>query len=419
MTSAIAEPPLEQDHSHLQRRFVLAEVRRLRRRQRRARRTSPPARSRASARRRRARPSGATGEKTRARASTSAGEARPSTRRLGAILDWLEDVGYAGGDRRGRPSRRPRRPRPRPSRCCIDEAALDSAAQAHPARAAAPAAQPRRRRGGDRTPFPARRRSPASTPRSTAAIRSSSDTFALPRALLRRGRAPLRLPRPVLRIHHRGTLRTIAPQIAREDVIVAHLGNGASMCAIENGRSIASTMGFTALDGLPMGTRCGQLDPGVAALPDGREEDERAADLRSSLQGVRPQGHVGRLAGHARARGLRQPARRARPSTISSRRIRRELAGLAATVDGVDGIVFTGGIGEHSCAHPRGRPHRHGMDGHRSSTTTPTRAARRSSARRTSPTAVFVIPTDEERMIAEHTRRRQHRQRPARSRADS
>ena len=55
----------------------------------------------------------------------------------------------------------------------------------------------------------------------------------------------------------------IAPQIARKDVIVAHLGNGASMCAVRNGRSVASTMGFTALDGLPMGTRCGQLDPGV------------------------------------------------------------------------------------------------------------------------------------------------------------
>ncbi len=59
-------------------------------------------------------------------------------------------------------------------------------------------------------------------------------------------------------------LRTIAPEIARKDVIIAHLGNGASMCAVHDGRAIATTMGFTALDGLSMGTRCGQIDPGVA-----------------------------------------------------------------------------------------------------------------------------------------------------------
>ena len=89
-----------------------------------------------------------------------------------------------------------------------------------------------------------------------------SDTFALPRSYYDEG---------VRRYGFHGlsyeyimrTLRSIAPQIAREDVVVAHLGNGASMCAIHDGRSIASTMGFTALDGLPMGTRCGQLDPGV------------------------------------------------------------------------------------------------------------------------------------------------------------
>ena len=60
-----------------------------------------------------------------------------------------------------------------------------------------------------------------------------------------------------------GRLREIAPEIADGRVIVAHLGSGASMCAISNGRSIESTMGFTALDGLPMGTRPGQIDPGV------------------------------------------------------------------------------------------------------------------------------------------------------------
>ncbi|MCB1404397.1 MAG: acetate kinase, partial [Rhodobacteraceae bacterium] len=58
-------------------------------------------------------------------------------------------------------------------------------------------------------------------------------------------------------------LRELAPEVAEGRVIVAHLGSGASMCAIFGGRSVESTMGFTALDGLPMGSRCGQLDPGV------------------------------------------------------------------------------------------------------------------------------------------------------------
>ena len=88
------------------------------------------------------------------------------------------------------------------------------------------------------------------------------DTFALPRSYYDEG---------VRRYGFHGLsyeyitrrLRNVAPQIALEDVIIAHLGNGASMCAVKAGRSIASTMGFTALDGLPMGTRCGQIDPGV------------------------------------------------------------------------------------------------------------------------------------------------------------
>ena len=78
-----------------------------------------------------------------------------------------------------------------------------------------------------------------------------------------RGRAPLRLPRPVLRVHRSARCREVAPEIAAGRVVVAHLGNGASHVRHRGGRSVDSTMGFTALDGLPMGTRPGQLDPGV------------------------------------------------------------------------------------------------------------------------------------------------------------
>ena len=89
-----------------------------------------------------------------------------------------------------------------------------------------------------------------------------SDTYALPRSYYDEG--VRRYGFHGLSYEYiMGKLRSIAPQVAREDVVIAHLGNGASMCAVTNGRSIASTMGFTALDGLPMGTRCGQIDPGV------------------------------------------------------------------------------------------------------------------------------------------------------------
>jgi len=130
-------------------------------------------------------------------------------------------------------------------------------------------------------------------------------------------------------------------------LVVAHLGNGASMCAIENGRSIGSTMGFTALDGLPMGTRCGQLDPGVVLYlltTKGMSTDE-VTDLlykESGLKGLS---------------GLSQDMRLLSESTDPAAaaaidyfvfRIRRELGAMAAILRGLDTLVFTGGIGEHS-----------------------------------------------------------------------
>ena len=95
------------------------------------------------------------------------------------------------------------------------------------------------------------------------ATRRSRRRFALPAELHRRGRAPLRLPRPVLRVHRLACCRSTTRRAAAGKTVVLHLGNGASMCAIEGGKSVATTMGFTAVDGLPMGTRSGALDPGV------------------------------------------------------------------------------------------------------------------------------------------------------------
>ena len=130
--------------------------------------------------------------------------------------------------------------------------------------------------------------------------------------------------------------------------VVLHLGNGASMCALSAGRSVASTMGFTAVDGLPMGTRCGALDPGVILyLMDQRGMDARAIEKliysESGLLGV--SGVSSDMRDAAGERRRRAPGSR---SISIVYRIGRELGSLAAALGGLDAIVFTGGIGENS-----------------------------------------------------------------------
>jgi acetate kinase len=196
-------------------------------------------------------------------------------------------------------------------------------------------------------------------------------------------------------------LREIAPEDAAGRVIVAHLGNGASMCALVNGRSVASTMGFSALDGLPMGTRCGQLDPGVILYLI-EEKKMSAADLtdllykRSGLKGLSGLSHDMRV---LEASSTPQ-ARDAIDYFIF--RIRRETGGLAAAIDGLDAMVFTGGIGEH--AWRVRKDILTGMewlgivlDADANARNAPVISAEHSRVR------VHVIATNEEAMIAEHT----------------
>lgn len=145
-----------------------------------------------------------------------------------------------------------------------------------------------------------------------------------------------------------GRLREIAPRLAEGRVVVAHLGNGASMCGLSNGRSVASSMGFSALDGLPMGTRCGQIDPGVLLYmmdQEGLSSDQ----IRSTL--YQESGLLGLSNGLSNdMRTLEASdtpeARRAIDYFVSS--IRRGIGGLAAALEGIDALVFCGGIGEHS-----------------------------------------------------------------------
>jgi acetate kinase len=185
--------------------------------------------------------------------------------------------------------------------------------------------------------------------------------------------------------------------------IVAHLGNGASMCAMKGGRSIASTMGFTAVDGLVMGTRCGALDPGVLLyLMDQHQMDARAIEEliyeQSGLLGV-----SGISSDMRTLLGSSDP-RAAQAIELFVYRIGRELGSLTAALGGLDALVFTGGIGENSV------PIRAGVcRGAAWLGLELDEAANDAScpciSRPESRVTVWVVPTNEELMIAQHTRR--------------
>ncbi len=191
-------------------------------------------------------------------------------------------------------------------------------------------------------------------------------------------------------------------QAARGKTIVLHLGNGASMCAIEACASIASTMGFTALDGLPMGTRTGALDPGVILyLMDQRGMDARAIEKliynQSGLLGVSG------ISSDMRTLLASADPRAKTAIDLYCYRIRRELGSLAAALGGLDAIVFTAGIGENS-AEIRARVCRDAAWlGVELDSAANARGGPRISAA-ASRVSAWAIPTNEELMIARHTR---------------
>jgi len=197
-------------------------------------------------------------------------------------------------------------------------------------------------------------------------------------------------------------LPQVDPRLAQGRTIVLHLGNGASMCALAQGRSVASTMGFTAVDGLAMGTRCGALDPGVILyLMDQRGMDVRAIEKmlysESGLLGVSG------LSSDMRVLLASDDARARTAIDLYVYRIRRELGSLAAALGGVDALVFTAGIGEHSalvrqriCEDARWLGVE--LDAPANDGSGPRISAAGSR------TAAWVVPTNEELMIARHTR---------------
>jgi acetate kinase len=197
-------------------------------------------------------------------------------------------------------------------------------------------------------------------------------------------------------------LPTVDARAARGKTVVAHLGNGASMCALAAGKSIASTMGFTAVDGLPMGTRSGALDPGVLLyLMDQRGMNARAIEdlvyKKSGLLGISG------VSSDMRALTESSDPRAALAIEYFVYRIGRELGSLAAALGGLDALVFTAGIGEHSPL-VRERVCKQAswlgveLDPQANAENQPRISAP------SSRTTVWTIPTNEELMIARHTR---------------
>lgn len=143
-----------------------------------------------------------------------------------------------------------------------------------------------------------------------------------------------------------GHLAESEPALAEGRVIVAHLGNGASICGLKGGRSVASSMGFSTIDGLPMGTRSGQIDPGVLLyLLDQGMSAPDLSDLlyrHSGLKGMSGVSH------DMRTLLASDVPEAAEAIAYYIARIKREIGGLAATLGGVDALVFTGGIGENA-----------------------------------------------------------------------
>jgi acetate kinase len=201
------------------------------------------------------------------------------------------------------------------------------------------------------------------------------------------------------------TLPTVVPELAPRRVVVAHLGSGASLCAMKAGKSVDSTLGFTALDGLCMGTRPGALDPGVVLylfqeLKLDAKQVETMLYKKSGLLGISGIGNDMRD-----LLGSDAPAARLAIDYFVYRAAK-EFGAMTASLGGLDGVVFTAGIGENS---PEIRQRICsalswlGIELDKAANASPQGATRISSADSRVP--VWVIPTNEELMIARHTGR--------------
>ena len=197
------------------------------------------------------------------------------------------------------------------------------------------------------------------------------------------------------------TLPKAAPEIAAGRVIVAHLGSGASMCALKHGRSVESTMGFTALDGLPMGTRTGQLDPGVV-LYLLSQKGMAAAKVQDFLYRECGLKGLSGVSNDMRELLESRDPRAAFAVDCFVYRVGLHAGMLAAALQGLDAFVFTAGIGENSSAIRARIAEKLAWLGVSLDAAENGKHALKIS-QSGSRIPVYVVPTDEERMIAEHT----------------
>lgn len=198
-------------------------------------------------------------------------------------------------------------------------------------------------------------------------------------------------------------LPNFEPRAAEGRTIVLHLGNGSSLCAMRAGRSVATTMGFSSLDGIPMGTRCGSLDPGVILfLMQSRGMDSQ--EIETLL--YKESGLLGLSGISSDMRTLLESSEETAKLAIDHfvYRIGRELGSLAAALGGLDSIVFTGGIGENSHTIRERICRDAAWLGVRLDQAANAARSPRISAE-TSYVSAWVIPTNEELIIARHTGR--------------
>lgn len=225
-----------------------------------------------------------------------------------------------------------------------------------------------------------------------------TDCYALPRAFYEQGVRRYGF-HGISYEYIAGRLREVAPEVARGRVIVAHLGSGASMCALNDGRSVETTMGFTALDGLPMGTRPGQLDPGVVLHLLRDMSAQAVSDLlyhRSGLKG---------LSGISNDMRELLESEDPRASFAIDHFVHRcalNAGMLAAALGGLDAFVFTAGIGENAA--PIRARISEGLAWLGAQLDPAANDADASIISKAgSRVALHVMPTDEELMIARHT----------------
>jgi acetate kinase len=198
-------------------------------------------------------------------------------------------------------------------------------------------------------------------------------------------------------------LPTLEPTLADARIIVAHLGSGASLCALHRGRSIATTMGFSPLDGLIMGTRCGSIDPGVLLyLMDRHSMDARALEQllyhQSGLLGVSG------ISNDMRTLLASDNPHAQEAIELFVYRTGREIGSLAAALGGLDALVFTGGIGEYSAEIRAKVCHQAAWLGLELDDLANEAAATHISTLN-SKLSAWIVPADENQMIAHHTLR--------------